>query len=595
MYQKTAVNSHDALNVNTVSSISASWEYLLMDKMKPYTRCAGYPRNSDPRKKDSATLESQEKEIRRYIEKMKDEGYVLETGCMYPEAMTAYMLSYRERPQLMKLLNDAKHGKFDVVIVTEFSRLSRRMSEQAVIISILEDMGIRVESVTEHFDDSALGQFMRAAAAFSSESEREKIFWRTQRGSKDRASVALSGGGKATYGYSYIDGEKYKRARYVPNETIIWVDENGTEWSEAGVVRFIFNELKQGISIRQVRLELTRLKVPTRKGGYVWADSTVHYIATREAYKGRAVNNRYGAKNKKVFKKPEEEHIELEDGIIPPLIDEDTWNAVQERIKENKQLAMRNNKHPEIGMLRGGIIRCSYCGWSMTLRHGRAHPTSPVRWQYGCSRHDGGEERRQNHTLYVSIPLADEFVWSVAVSYIRQPENVRARVDDLKRHYSIETHSDIIQSQIDGLIARRDNLLAMAEIATDKDTIATLQGRLSVLEKERRDLYSLLVDETVREEMNYKIMEEITRFEKWVENVTPTLGNAEYEPDIEEKRLACRILGIRATVHPAGVKQRITVAIAPPGIIKALEPLIKLTQEERDEMSNSIQNGQWLR
>ena len=45
-----------------------------MEHMKPYTRCAGYPRNSDPRKKDSATLEPQEKEIRRYIEKMKAEG-----------------------------------------------------------------------------------------------------------------------------------------------------------------------------------------------------------------------------------------------------------------------------------------------------------------------------------------------------------------------------------------------------------------------------------------------------------------------------------------------------------------------------------------
>src|SRR6266487_4833504 len=132
----------------TTSSISASWEYLLMEKAKRYVRCAGYPRNSDPRKKDSATLESQEKEIRRYIESQKDEGYVLEEGCMYPEAMTAYMLPYRERPQLMKLLEDARRGKFGVLVVTEYSRLSRRMSEQAVIISILEDMGVQVESVT---------------------------------------------------------------------------------------------------------------------------------------------------------------------------------------------------------------------------------------------------------------------------------------------------------------------------------------------------------------------------------------------------------------------------------------------------------------
>jgi len=45
-------------------------------------------------KKDSATLESQEKEIHRYIKSRENEGYVFEEGCMYPEAMTAYMLPY---------------------------------------------------------------------------------------------------------------------------------------------------------------------------------------------------------------------------------------------------------------------------------------------------------------------------------------------------------------------------------------------------------------------------------------------------------------------------------------------------------------------
>jgi hypothetical protein len=242
-------------------------------------------------------------------------------------------------------------------------------------------------------------------------------------------------------------------------------------------------------------------------------------------------------------------------------------------------------------MLRGGLLRCWYCGWSMTPRHGRSRPTSPVRWQYGCSRHDGGEERRQNHTVYVAIPLADEFVWSVVVSYIREPEKIRARVHDLRKFYSIDSHTEVIERQIAELINRRDNLLAMAEIATDKDTIATLQGRLTVLEKERRDLYSLLVDETERDEINRKIMSEIERFEKWITDVTHSLGNPDYEPTIEEKRLACRILGIQAVCYPAGSEKRITVEVSPPGIIKALEPLVKVTQED----THCIQNKQWLR
>ncbi len=569
----------------TVSSTAqVSWEYLLMAKAKRYVRCAGYPRNSDPSKKDSATLESQEKEIQRFIKSRENEGYVFEEGCMYPEAMTAYMLPYRDRPQLMKLLDDARRKKFDVLVVTEYSRLSRRQSEQAVLISILEDMGVRVESVTEQFDDSALGQFMRAAAAFSGESEREKTFWRTRRGEKDRAEVALPGGGKPTYGYKFVDGEKYKRARFVPNEDIIWVDENGKEWSEAEVVRFIFAKLKLGRSIRQTRLELTRLKVPTRKGGYVWADATVHYIATRERYVGRAINNTYGAKNRKVYRKPEEEHIVLDTtgAIIPPLVDLDTWKSVQERLAENKQLSLRRNTQKEYGMLRGGLVRCAVCGWSMVARSRKARPESPITQQYFCCRKDGGEEKRCNHVVAILLPVADQYVWDVVVSYLRKPEQVRNGILALRKELTIESHRDAIEKQIEEITKRKDNILKMAEIAMDADSIATLQKRLSELERERRELYTMLVDEEEREEVNKKIMEEVDRFERWVMQVTPRLSDPQCANDIllEEKRLACRVLGIKVYIHPASVPDRIEVQVSPPAIMKEMKPLLRLAHED---------------
>lgn len=534
-----------------------------MEKAKRFTRCAGYPRNSDPTKKDSATLESQAKEILRYVKAKESDGYVFEEGCMYPEAITAYMLPYRDRPVLMRVLEDARRKRFDVLVVTEYSRLSRRQSEQAIIISILEDMGVRVESVTEQFDESALGQFMRDAAAFSSESEREKTFWRTRRGEKDRAQVALAGGGYATYGYKWADEGKYKRARYVANEDIIWVDENGKEWSEAEVVRFIFSHLKLGWSIRQTRLELTRLKVPKRKGGYVWADSTVHYIATRERYTGKAVNNMWGHKNRKVYRKQEEEHIPLEDGTIPPLIDIDTYKLVQDKLMENKQLAIRRNKHNDSGMLRGGIARCGICGWSMIARNRKNRPTAPITQQYACMRKDGGEERRCNHTLYISIPLADQYVWDIVVSYIREPERVRTRVNELRTELSIESHKDVIERQIEEIERREDNILKMAEVAMDEDSIATLQKRLSELERERRDLHSMLVDEEERFVINEKIMEEVNRFERWVQEVTPALSDPTYCPSMDEKRLACRVMGVRVTINPAGSENRIVVEVVP--------------------------------
>src|SRR5258708_37838912 len=113
--------------------------------MRQIIRAAGYPRVSDPSKKDSATLDSQEDDIRDYIAKKK---YELLEEHMYPEAFTAYMLPFNERKVFMRLLEAAKRREFDVLVVTEYSRLSRHQIEQAVIIDMLSKYGVRIESVT---------------------------------------------------------------------------------------------------------------------------------------------------------------------------------------------------------------------------------------------------------------------------------------------------------------------------------------------------------------------------------------------------------------------------------------------------------------
>src|SRR5438067_3382875 len=101
---------------------------------KKRIRAAGYPRVSNPNLKDSPTLESQAKAIREYCQK---EGYELTEDHMYPEAMTAYMLHYTQRPRLMELLAAAKRKEFDVLVVTEIRAISRRQVEVFVIYDML--------------------------------------------------------------------------------------------------------------------------------------------------------------------------------------------------------------------------------------------------------------------------------------------------------------------------------------------------------------------------------------------------------------------------------------------------------------------------
>src|SRR5438105_1359689 len=124
------------------STVSASWEYL-MPKRKE--RMAGYIRESDPSLADSTTIESQAKAVRLYAEK---EGYDYDiTQHEYKEAISAYMVSYLERTELLKMLAAAKRHEFDVLVISEVRALSRRQVEVFVIYDMLQKYGIRLETV----------------------------------------------------------------------------------------------------------------------------------------------------------------------------------------------------------------------------------------------------------------------------------------------------------------------------------------------------------------------------------------------------------------------------------------------------------------
>ena len=232
-------------------------------------RAAAYPRCSDENLEGSDTLESQTDAIRLYCEQ---KGYELEDCHIYPEAMTGYYKSYRERPQLMRMLDDARRGMFDVVVVNEFSRLSRKQIEQAVIIDLLERAGVRIESVTEKYDTSPIGIFMRSVYALNSELEHEKILERTSRGRKKKIQTGkLLGQGESKYGYMWNE----TRTGYIPDP------------QEYPVVEKVFDMARLRISQRKIALTLEEDDIPTRRGG-PWLQSMIRVILTDRCYIGEA-------------------------------------------------------------------------------------------------------------------------------------------------------------------------------------------------------------------------------------------------------------------------------------------------------------------
>ena len=530
--------------------------------MRKHLIVAAYVRESDPSLENSATIESQKQAIREYCQK---EGYELSEDLIYADALSSTKLPYRKRPQLMKALDDA--GKlFHILIVNEYGRLARKQTEQAVLIELLKEKDVEVLSCTEQFDDTPTGHFMRAAYAFNSEVEALKIAERTYRGKVHRAKLGqrLLGMGIPGYGYMWADETKSK---YAINDTVFHIDQDGTEWSEYKVVIFIFDRLDEGWSTRKIQRYLLEKGIKTRYGKQAWGRQTIRQIAKCPNYTGKAVAFRWQkVEGKKgMVLRDEAETIPLPDGTIPAIISIDQFERVQKQFAINKQEAIRNSKYPEIGLLKYGLAKCGLCGHNCTMGH--ATPHGGTIHSYECY-----ELAMNGVRCRVScrIDPVDMEAWIMAVEHIRCPQLVIDRMHELFQQRNQRNDAKTIHAQLTESKKKIQNLVLLAEDATDRDELENIRGRIAVLQKKKRDLERMLIDLENEEEEHRKIDKAVSDFLLWCEKVRPFIDDPDYTPTYAEKRRAVVILGIAATIFPAGSDIRYTLDLKPPSIMEVL-------------------------
>jgi len=283
---------------------------------------------------------------------------------------TASGASWRERPALQALLAAVRAGEVDSVLAYALDRLSRDQQHVAVIVDLIEEHGARIELVTEDFEQSAVGRFLRGAKAFVAEVEREKITERTVRGKLTRVrSGKVHNHANELYGYRR---DKTRGVRDVHEP-------------EAAIVRRIFEWVAAGESIRGVAARLNAEGVPSpaaSKGTQYgrptyWGQGVVRRILNEPAYKGDASAWRWRRlKGGKVELRPEEEWIKLPADSTPAIVTVETFETVQRRLATNKGDDTRNEARP---YLLRGLIVCDVCGRKM-----RANPEHGRR-TYRCS------------------------------------------------------------------------------------------------------------------------------------------------------------------------------------------------------------------
>jgi DNA invertase Pin-like site-specific DNA recombinase len=149
---------------------------------------------------DERSIEDQFALCRAYAE--REELQVVETH--HDRARSGGPIMGRDG--LLRLLERAREGKFEVVIVEALDRLSRDIKDLAGIHKRLSFLGIEIPAVNEGVVNTVLVGLRGLVGQLYREDNAQKV----RRGQAGRIGQGLNAGGR-TYGYSPLAGEAGKR------------------------------------------------------------------------------------------------------------------------------------------------------------------------------------------------------------------------------------------------------------------------------------------------------------------------------------------------------------------------------------------------
>ena len=321
--------------------------------------------STDGQEREGTSLDTQEQES---IEYARAKGETV-TQVIRDVASAASL----DRPGLEKVRRAMRDGSCDVVLVHAVDRLSRNPNHIGVLLDEAEEAGVRLDFVTEEFEQTLVGQFILAARAFAAATEREKIVERTVRGKKERARSGRlpQATGKGCYGYTYVPDTGRR-------------DLNP---EQAPIVVRIFEQFVAGKGSSRIAEDLNADGVPTFTGKH-WSPITVYRTLRRETYTGVTIYRKTGTKMVKrpgrkhrvreVFERPESEHIAIP-GASPQIVSRELFNRAQALLDDP---ARRTQRAPSRNYPLRGRIRCRGCGAGMV-----GHATNRGRYfYYRCNR-----------------------------------------------------------------------------------------------------------------------------------------------------------------------------------------------------------------
>ncbi len=380
--------------------------------------------------------------------------------------------SAEKRPEFMRMVEDAKFRKFDLILTREVSRFARNTVDTLQYTRNLRRMGVEVFFINDNiktFDGD--GELRLSLMATIAQDESRKISVRV----KDGQQVSMEKG--VLYGNGNILG--YDR---VGKDLVINPE-------QAKTVRMIYDMYLSGLGVTKIQYELEKAGRLTATGKTKWFASYISHMLKNSFYCGIVTYHKEYTPDflvQRKIKNNGELELTVVRGTHTPIVTEEEYNRVQEIMAaRSRNITRPDNSTRKVGLkphttVWGNLLVCQ-CGKRFNQHfHNRADRNKGVDYQCYSAVNQGSYEERARRGLDTEDTCDSPFLpgWKLDLmakyvfgDYI---ENA-AKVMELS-YFMLSQHitdkeertdnSSLIQEkqkQIDKLNQKRLNLLEMRE------------------------------------------------------------------------------------------------------------------------------------
>lgn len=426
----------------------------------------GYIRVSTERQVEGYSIEGQITQIEQYCQ---FNGYVL-VDIYADRGISGKSMN---RPELQRMLNDAKNGKLDCVMVYKTNRLARNTSDLLTIVEELHRQNVEFFSLSERMEvKNSTGKLMLQILASFSEFERNTILENIYTGQRQRALEGYYQG-NLPLGYNNIPDNKKE----------LMINQH-----EANIVKYIFESYAKGHGYRKIANALNHKGYVTKKGN-PFSISAVTYILSNPFYIGKIQFAKYKDWNDKRRKGLNDKPV-IAEGKHTPIISQSLWDKVQAR---KRQVSEKPQVHGKGTNILTGIISCPQCSAPMaasnttnTLKDGTK---KRIRY-YSCSnfRNKGSKVCSANS---VRADVIEKYVMDQILEIVKSDKVLKQVVERVNQENQVDVaalNHDIAykQQQFDEISTKLKNLIQTIE--DNPDLTSALKPTIHQYETQLNDI-----------------------------------------------------------------------------------------------------------